>query len=44
MDDGIRFIEETQEVAELTSEAFAEQSIEPEKDGPEIFFGWVGKR
>jgi hypothetical protein len=37
---GIRLIEETQEVAELTSEAFAGQSTETEKDGPEIF--WDG--
>ncbi len=36
MHHGIRLIEETQEVAELTSEAIAEQSTEPEKNATEI--------
>jgi hypothetical protein len=40
MHHGIRLIEETQEVAELTSEAIAEKSTELEKDGAEIF--WDG--
>jgi len=37
MDDGIRFIEETQEVAELRSEANEEQSTATINDGAEIF-------
>jgi hypothetical protein len=36
MHNGIRLIEETQEVAELTSEVIAEQSTEPEKNATEI--------